>query len=400
MGTDSRNGVSNLVVLVAVVLVALNLRPALASVPPLLEVVRADLSVSYAAVSLLTTIPVLCMGLFALLAPAVSRHVSRERGVFWSLVVITLATAARLGGHSALVLFGSTVLVGVAIALVQTFLPALVGQYFPDRPAFATGLYSAAMAGGATLASGLTVPVETLVGPWTVALALWAVPAVVAVLAWLPVLRSPRSRDDTVDDGAQSSATGSFPVGEPLAWLLVLFHGGTSTLFYSILTWLPSRYIALAWSAERAGLVPTVFLLVQPASMLLLSALGDRSPDRRPWIAGLHALTVLGAAGIAWAPLAAPWTLATVLGLGIGGLFTLSLTLPIDFAAGGDATDRLSSMVFAGGYTLAAAGPGVVGVVRDAGGSYELVFAGFAAVGVGLFVTALSFSPRRDRIGG
>lgn len=399
MGTDSPNGVSNLVVLIAVVLVGLNLRPALASVPPLLEVIRADLAVSYAAISLLTTIPVFCMGLFALLAPLISRRVGRERGLLWSLIVITVATAARVSGHSALVLFGSTVLVGVGIALAQAFLPAIVGDYFPDRPAFATGLYSAAMAGGATLASGLTVPLETAVGSWTLALALWAGLAAVAAVTWLPVLRSSRRGADISTDGGPESA-GPLPLGEPLAWLLVLFHGGGSTLFYSVLTWLPSRYIALGWSAERAGLVLTVFLVVQPASMLLISAFGDRSPDRRRWIAVLTVLTAAGAAGIAWVPLAGPWILATVLGFGIGGLFTFALTLPVDFGAGGDATDRLSSMVFAGGYILSAAGPSVVGLIRDAGGGYELLFAGFAAVAVGLFVTALSFDPDRDLIGG
>lgn len=144
----------NIVALAVISLAALNLRPAIASIPPVIEPIRADLALSYTAVSFLTTIPVFCMGLFAFLTPRIARY-GRERMLFWAIIVLGGATAARVGGRSTFVLFTTTVVIGVAIAIGQTLLPALVGEYFPDRTAFATGIYSISLALGATIASGM-----------------------------------------------------------------------------------------------------------------------------------------------------------------------------------------------------------------------------------------------------
>jgi CP family cyanate transporter-like MFS transporter len=103
---------------------------------------------------------------------------------------------------------------------------------------------------------------------------------------------------------------------------------------------------------------------------------------------------VISTGGVAFTPLSYPWVWATLLGVGTGGLFTLSLTLPIDFATGENATDRLSSMVMGGGYMLAAVGPFVTGGIRDLFGSYVPAFVGLTILGVVLTVCAVRLSPR------
>ncbi|WP_124193116.1 MFS transporter [Natrarchaeobius oligotrophus] len=380
---------SGLLVLTAFVLAAINLRPAIASVPPVLEVIRADLALSYTAVSLLTTIPMFCMGLFAFLTPRVARY-GRERGLFWAIVFVGLATAARIAGHSTAVLFATTVVVGIAIAVGQTLLPALVGEYFPERTAFATGVYSISLAIGAILAAGFAAPIYQFANSWTLSLAVWSLLAVLAAVVLVPLVREGDDRPGKSSDGRRR-----LPWRSPLAWSVTLFFVGTSTIFYSGLTWLAPRYVALGWTETSAGFLLTVFLLAQPIGMGLFTLLGDRFDDRRPWILGMGAITAVGAIAIALAPHLSPWLVVIALGTGSGGLFAIALTLPVDLAPDGQATDRLATMAMGIGYVISAFGPSIVGSVRDLTGSYVPSFVALCVVSVFLVILGTAFEPAR-----
>ena len=211
---------SRLVVLLGTVLVALNLRPVIASVSPVLEAIRTDLTLSYATVSLLTTIPTLCMDAFATVS--VARRIGRDETILASITLIALATGIRVAGNTVPVLFASTLIVGVGIAVAQTLLPSLVQEYFVDRTGLVTGLYTTALIAGAVLSAGLTAPLlTTVLGSWTDGLAVWAIPAAVGVLAWLPVV----DRADTGSNGSEPTSPGPLPWRRGWAWFLVFFFG-------------------------------------------------------------------------------------------------------------------------------------------------------------------------------
>lgn len=383
--------ISNSVVLIGILLAAFNLRPAIASVSPLLEVIRSDTGLSYAAISLLTSVPVFCMGIFALATPTVTRLVGRERGLFWGIGLIGFATAGRVAGDNSIVLIATTVLVGIGIAISQTLLPPLISVYFPRRVAFATGLYTASLSAGAAIATAVTGPLRAVVGSWTTALALWALLAGVALLAWLPVLRSrPRRRTDSMVDRRLFEA---ISWTDRDVWMMIGVLGGGNTIFYSTLTWLAPRYVALGWSENASGFLLTAFLVSQVGGMLAVSAFADRLFDRRTWLGGALVLTAVGAIGVALRPEVLPWGIAAVFGTGAGGLFALALTLPVDFAAGDDTAGQLSTVVMCGGYLIGAVGPFVIGLSRDAGGGYPTTFGGMAVLCLGLLVVATRLTP-------
>lgn len=185
----------------------------------------------------------------------------------------------------------------------------------------------------------------------------------------------------------------------PLAWKITLLLAGAATIFYSGLTWLAPRYVALGWSEESAGTLLTVFVLAQLGGMFAVSVFGDRTDDRRLWFAVMIALITVSTGGIAIAPVLFPWSWSAIFGIGIGGLFSLALTLPVDFAADQDATDRVSAMAMGVGFTVAAVGPFVIGAVRDVTGGYTPAFVGLTVISLLLFVLSLQFSPRRPDVG-
>jgi CP family cyanate transporter-like MFS transporter len=374
------------------VLVALNLRPAIASVPPVLPDIQHDLGLSGTGAGALTALPVLCLGLFAPAAAWLAGRFGVDRAVAWALVVLGAGTLARALGGAA-VLFAATFLAGIGLAVGGALLPGIVKAHFPaDRQATVTGLYTTGLAGGALLAAALTVPLRNLFGgSWAPALAVWALPAAAALLVWRQVAASGRPAAEPAP-----AAPGGLPWRSGLAWRVTLYTGLQSLLFYAALTWLSPLYRAHGWSAERAGLLLAVFSLTQLVATLGLPALADRTGDRRPWTALAVGACTAGLLVVAVAPMAAPWLAAAVIGFGTGGQFAMALTLLVDTAADPAASRRLSGMAFLVGYLLAAAGPAAVGVLHDATGGFTAAFLALTVIGV--VTLALGVSVRRGAV--
>jgi CP family cyanate transporter-like MFS transporter len=383
--------------LFALVLVAANLRLAFASVAPVLETIRQDLGLGSATLSLLTTVPVLCMSGFALVAPRIGEWVGAGRGVLSALVLIGLATALRAaGGTGAIALFAATLLVGLGVAVAQSLVPAVVKRGFPRRAALVTGLYTFSINVGAVLAAGATVPLRDFFGgSWPAALASWALPVMPAAALWWLATGGGGVDDVGADAPGVSGVAGALPWTSGRAWLVALFFGGTSSLYWATLTWLAPLYQDQGFAEQRAGLLLTTFVLAQTAATLAVPALADRSEDRRPWLALCLAAIVAGFTAVALAPLAAPWAWAVVLGAGVGGLVPLALTLPLDNAPDADAAGRLSAMAFFVGYLLAALAPLAVGVLRDATGSFVVPVLALAAIGAVMLTASARFRPPR-----
>jgi CP family cyanate transporter-like MFS transporter len=384
---------SRFIILVSILLVALNLRPTIASVSPVLEAIKADLGLSYATASLLTTIPTLCMGVFAVMTVPLARKLGRNRTIFLSILLITLATGLRIIGDIASVLFLSTIFAGIGIAVAQTLLPSLVQEHFSDNVGLVTGLYTTTLITGAALSAALTVPITSVInGSWTVGLAIWAVPATVGVLAWIPVYRGGEADSRKADEPRSQN----LPWGKLWAWFLVFFFAGTQILFFSVLAWLSPRYVDLGWSAQRAGFVLSVFTVAELGGSLASSALTNRFTDRRPPLVVMLLLSSIGLSGIALLPLSYPWTWTTLTGIGIGGTFALALTLPVDFATSPEATDRLTAMMFGVGYILAATGPYVVGKLRSTSGNFRTPLIVLTAVAIALLASVTVIRPTRS----
>jgi CP family cyanate transporter-like MFS transporter len=376
--------------LVGLLLVAFNFRPSITSIPPVIEVIRADVQLNYAAISLLTTIPTFLIGFFAFVATPIARRVGRERAIFWAVVLITVSTGLRLWGANPVVLFGTTVLVGAGIAISQALLPAVVLDYFSDRAALVTGLYTASLGLGAAVAAGGTAPLADRLGGWPSALAIWAIPGLLAAAVFVPIVRADRSTPDE-----EESDPSEMRWSDRGAWTLAAFFSLDNVLYFSQITWLAPAYVDLGWTAERAGFLLTLFIVAQLTGSLVISAVADRWEDRRPWLGLTIGLNAVGLVGIVRYPLVSPWAWAFLAGLGLGGLFALILTLPVDLAANATVADRLTPMMLGVGYIVGSFGPLVIGWSRDELGSYAPAFVGLIGLAVLMLVMTPWFRPDR-----
>jgi MFS transporter, CP family, cyanate transporter len=374
--------------LLVVVAVALNLRPAIAAVPPLLDAIQTDLGLSATGAGLLTALPVVCMGLFAPVGAGLGRRVGREAAVAWALALVAGGTLVRGLDASAPALYGGTLAAGIGIAMGGALLPGVVKAWFPTRPGTVTGLYTAGLVAGAMMAAAGTVPLGDALGTgWPAALAAWALPALGALAAWVPVTRRLPATAEPAPRRVR------LPWASGVAWRITLYMGLQSLLYYAALTWLSPLYLAAGWSAGRAGLLLGLFNFTQIFSALAVPALADRGGDHRPWIALCVGVATAMLAALGLAPTAAPWLWAALLGLGVGGMFALALTLLVKQAASAASSASLSGMALLVGYLLAATGPVLTGALYDAVGSYRVPFLALAGIGVVALTLGVSVRP-------
>ncbi|KPA93313.1 CynX/NimT family MFS transporter [Pseudomonas asplenii] len=368
--------------LLGLVLVALNLRPALSSMAPMLSEVSRSLGLSAAKAGLLTTLPVLCLGLFAPLAPVLARRFGSERVVLGILLTLAggMLLRSSLGEFG---LFAGSILAGASIGVIGVLLPGIVKRDFARHAGTMTGVYTMALCLGAAMAAGSTVPLSQHFGnSWSLGLGFWVVPALVAAVVWLPQVGSRQGAH-------QAAYRVRGLLRDPLAWQVTLYMGLQSSLAYIVFGWLPSVLIGRGLTPTQAGIVLSGSILVQLASSLAAPWLATRGKDQRLAILVVMLLTLGGLFGCLYAPLDGLWGWAIVLGLGQGGTFSLALTLIVLRSRDAHVAANLSSMAQGIGYTLASMGPFAVGLVHDLTGGWQALGWIFAVVGLGAIVAGL-----------
>jgi len=386
-------------VVAALVLVAANLRTLMASLPPLAEAVRADLGLSSAWMGVLTTVPVLCMGLLAPVANQVARRVGSARSIASGIAIVLSGLVLRgAGGEAVWALYAGTFLAGTGIALAGTLLPGIVKAVFPPRRAgLGTGLTMFSMMGGAAVASAAAVPLATALGGWSRSLLAWAAVALLGMLAWVPVTRAVHHH--TLPDEAPEDVSHALPWASATAWLLAAYLTCQSWQFYSTLAWLAPTYETYGWSARDAGLLMAVFTGSQLVSGLVAPTLLDRVPDARVLLVAAGVLGGLGQVGVWLAPDTAPWLWAVLLGAGQGAAFALGLVLLVRYAATPRDSARLTAMAFLVSYSVAACGPAAMGAVEDTTGGFAWVWALLALVALPQLALAVRLRPDLQRVG-
>jgi len=365
-------------VLLAIVWLGLNLRTVIASLPPLLPDIRADLGLSAAVAGLLTTLPVLCFGL---LAPAARRLAHRLplEAILVGCALVTAVAAALRGIGTVAALFVGSILAGASVAMGQTALPVLIRIAFHRAVGKMMGSYSMALPIGATLGAGLAVPLQqALGGSWRASLALWAIPAALAAALWLP----PALRRRTVITGPEPERLR----GRPLAWSVALYFGVQSAAFYATLAWLPEILDSDGWSARAGGALLALASLVSAVPALLLPVVAGRRASQAPLVAAVTTTASAGVLGLILAPGLAPlWVV--LIGLGQGGSLGLGLVLPVLRATSPGLVASLTAMTLSIGYLTAATGPWLIGAVHDLTSGWT------AALGALLGLTLLQLVP-------
>jgi MFS transporter, CP family, cyanate transporter len=361
------------VILVALVLAAFNLRPAVTSVGPLLEEIRTGLGMGGVVAGLLTALPAACFVAFGSLAPRLVARSFPSRLVWLSLAAVAVGLALRpfMPGTATFVLVSCLALGGIGVANIM--MPVVVRRAFPQRVGMVTGVYSMGLTLGAATAAAVTVPLTAaLGGDWRYGLAFWAIPALVAMVVWMGVARWIRQRAGGRPAGASSG--GLRITRSRTAWAVAVLFGLQSTQAYVTMGWVPQIYRDAGLSATYAGVLLALIPAVGVPTSFLVPTLAARMRSQGGVAVALTGLGFIGYLGLWIMPTTVPWLWVIVLGIS-QGVFPLALALIGLRTRSAAGTVGLSSFGQSVGYLISIPGPIVVGALYGATGGWHLPLA-------------------------
>ena len=268
-----------LLVGVGIALAALNLRTAITSVGPVLDEVTAGLGMSAVGAGILTTLPVLCFALFGGLTPALARRLGDHHVLVYALTALTVGLTARAIVSEPWMFLALSVVALTGGAVGNVLLPALVKQHFPHRVGLMTTVYTTGLAVGTAIAAGVTVPVEQATGEWRVALGMYALFGLMAVLPWLAVLRH------GTRPGAEKTGLSFLQVLRTgIGWQAVLYFGTQSAVAYILFGWYAQMLRDQGMDASTAGVVLAYLTTLGIPMSLLLPTLLTRVRNHRGFV--------------------------------------------------------------------------------------------------------------------
>ncbi|MBW0101999.1 MFS transporter [Pseudonocardia sp. KRD291] len=369
-GTATPRGTRASLLLVGLLLIGANLRAGITAVGPVLENLRTDLGLASSTASALISVPLVAFALLSPVAPAVARRFGVERVLGASLALLAVAIVVRSAPWGVAALWAGTAGLGIAVAFLNVVLPVLVKRDHPDRIGAMTGLYSSVQSAAAAVAAGLAVPIAgTVQEGWRLSLGIWAGLALVGLAVFWPRMRHRAAVAPPLPVAGSAGAAVRPIWRSALAWQVTVFMGLQSTVYYTLITFLPSIEQAVGTSAAAAGWHQFVMQILSIGGALSAAALIQRLPDQRPLAAAYAVLCGLGVAGILAVPSLAVLWVATI-GIGVGGGVVFALSLFGLRTRDHHRAGTLSGMAQCVGYLVAAAGPPAIGALHDATGSW------------------------------
>ena len=373
-------------VVLAVVALGFNLRPAAVSVGPVLDEITSGLQMSSTTAWVLTTLPVLAFAVFGGLAPAMARLIGLHRITLVALAAVAAGLGLRARAHGSTLFLLLSLLALAGMATANVLLPSLVKLHFPGRVGLMTSVYTTALAIGLASASVFTVPIADATGSWRWGIGAWALLAAVAALPWLGLIRH-----DRTPETAPRTISLRAVARTRLGWGMALFFGFQSLQAYSVFGWFAQIYRDAGFSAGHAGLLLGVVTAMSIPLSFVLPAWAARMRQQTWLVVALVCCYPIGYLGMILAPVGGAWVWAAVVGTG-AAVFPVVLTLIGLRARTSEGTAALSGFAQSVGYLVSAIGPFGVGVLHQLSGQWTVPLLGLIVMVVPQLVAGILVS--------
>ncbi len=358
---------SQALLILGVVLISINLRTSIASVGPLIPFIREDLGISNGAAGFLTTLSLITFAIFSLFAPSLGKKLGHGKAIFLGILLLAIGVVIRVQGGIALLYLG-TALTGVGIVTANVLMIPFFKARIPEKIGLMTALLSTGMSLFAAIASGISVPLaEELGWGWRGALLSWVGLMVLALIAWIPQLSPPKSKDNAEE------LEGKNVWKSRLAWQITGFMGTQSVMYFTMITWLPDLLIARGMTPVNAGMALFYMQLISLIGAFFTPNLLLRLPQQSGVVIVVGIGYLLGYSALFIHNELLTFAALTVIGIGSGASLSIAYTLISMRTAEALTTSRLSGMVQSAGYVLAAFGPLVFGICLDVFGNWNLL---------------------------
>lgn len=354
-------------IIISIILIAACLRGPITGVGPLITTFQAELGLSASVAGLLTTLPLLTFAVVSFVTGAISRRLGAGRTMLCSLITLFIGLLIRSFTGTA-GLFIGTVIVAIGIGINNVLLPAVIKARFPDKMGLLTGLYTTLMAGFASLSTGTSVPL-TLAFGWHIALCIWAVLVVLAIVFWIP------NTGMRFDDGSTSGrpARRHSVAASPITWYITLYMGFQSMVFYFSVAWFSTILQSFGYTPQTSGILNMAMMLCGLPGSFLMPIIASKTKHQSLWGAFIGLLFIIGTIGLMYAYTIVGLVVTIItFGFGTGGCIAFCMVLFGLHTHNAEDATSLSSLAQGVGYIFAAVAPVLIGRVYDATGSWTV----------------------------
>jgi CP family cyanate transporter-like MFS transporter len=347
-----------------------------------------DFNLSHTEASFVGAIPPLLMGLLAFPSPWLAHRFGVDRTLLFAVVLCGLSVAARGWASNGLEIFLTTAGVGTGIAVAQALLGGVIKTAFPNNTSLVMSVYAATLSLGAAVSALTTQQFITQTGHWPLAIGVWSLVSLAAALAWA------FTNTSVPEPAVCHRPSPPMPIASLRAWQIALYFTITGILFYALLAWLAPLYRELGLPASQAASTVAVFSATFMVGNQLMGWF-SRSRDRRIWLFLSSLCASIGLIALAIAPMHSPFAVVTVCGVGLGGSFTLGMTIVLDNTRSAEEANKWNAFVMGIGYSFAALGPVIFGYSHDVFGSYQNALWCCAAISIIAIPVAFALAPLR-----
>ncbi|WP_245835799.1 CynX/NimT family MFS transporter [Virgibacillus ndiopensis] len=394
MTSDKSKRLYQFLLITGIVFIAFNLRPAITSVGPVIGIIRDDIGLSNWSAGLLTSLPLIAFAVMSPIAPRLANRLTNERALLIGLLLLLFGIVIRSFTFITLLFIG-TLFIGLGIAICNVLLPGVVKEKFPTKVALMTSVYSTSMGIFAATASGLSIPfAKGLDLGWQIALLVWIVPAILAIMIWIYL--SKKSKSETTAEMTYVGKGENRMWRSPLAWQVASFMGLQSFLFYVTISWLPEILHDYGVSMATAGWMLSFTQFIGLPASFLVPVIAGRFSSQRGIVLVMGAFAVSGYGGLLVGDSYAVMVISTILiGIAMSGSFALALAFLGMRARNAKQAAELSGMAQSLGYVLAAVGPMFIGYLYDLTHIWTVPL--ITLICVALFVVIFGFGAGRDK---
>ncbi|WP_416353713.1 MFS transporter [Agrilactobacillus fermenti] len=353
-------------------LLSANLRVAITALPPLTNKIQSFFQLDSAQMGAVTTIPLLCFGFLSIFAGQLIKRMGTTFTLRLALVMLAVANLLRV--YVSWGLFVGTVFVGAAITLLNVTLPTMIVEWHPEKSSFLNGVYTASINLFSALVGGIIVPLANHFS-WQIAIQMFSIPAIIAFIGSLFLGRAqgPAASEQATVAASRNTA---YPAAwrRRHVWLLAIFMGLQSFVFYTLVAWLPSVMMSHHSSATKAGWLVALFQIIgMPFSYFVPRAAHSRARLFKVNLA--FAVGYVVGIGLMFTTSSATPILVMIsllLGITTAATFSLSLSLITEISIDGADASSVGGLVQSVGYLLAASGPTIFGATRQLSHSWTV----------------------------
>lgn len=393
--SEHMKGFYRTLVIIGIVIVAINLRPGMTAVGPLLGIIRDDIGLSNWSAGLLTSLPLVAFAIISPVVPRLGVRFTNERTMIIGLALLVIGISVR-SISMMIFLFIGTILVGLGIAICNVLLPGVVKEKFPAKVALMTSVYSTTMGVFASFSSGLSIPFARGLGwGWQVSLLVWTIPALIGIIIW--ALLSKKNRENNQVEMRFVSSDNWRIWRSPLAWQVALYMGLQSSLFYVSISWLPEIFHSHGVSMNTAGWLLSYTQLIGMPVSFFIPVIAGRLKSQQIVVLGLGVCSISGFLGLLLfgGNYIAMMISTTLIGISLGGTFALALTFLGIRAEKAEDAAELSGMAQSVGYSFAAVGPVLIGFLFDLSKGWQVPL--IVLVIIAIFVVLFGMGAGRNR---